>query len=214
MSGTSRLCTFVRRASTVAALALLLGGVWLLVEGGPFLQNEDRLERADAIFVLAGTRAERPREAVDLYKEGWAPVVMLSPGRPERAERALRAEGVSFPSDVSLIRDVMVQLGVPASAIVANDGFVDNTASEANLLRGLVVARGWKRVIVVTSKYHVRRAAFAIRRGLEHTGTQIIMRASRYDDSDPAHWWRRRADVRFALSEWAKLILYWCGLRD
>ncbi len=212
MPGTPRLRTFARRAAQIAAVALVLAGVWLLVEGGRFLDHEDPLERADAIFVLAGTRLERPLEAIDLYKAGWAPLIILSPGRIEPAERVARARGARFPSDSSLIRDAMVELGVPRSAILADDGDVDNTASEANLVRALVIARHWHRVIIVTSKYHVRRAGFAFRRGLEGTGAQPIMRASRYDQSDPAHWWRRRGDVRFAGSEWEKLILYWCGL--
>jgi len=212
MPATSRLRTFVRRAAPVAALALVLAGVWLLLEGGRFLQHEDPLEPADAIFVLAGTRLERPLEAVDLYKAGWAPVIVLSPGRTEPAERMIWARRIRYPSQAALARDVMVQLGVPPFAIVANDGDVDNTASEANLLRALVISHHWHRVIIVTSKYHVRRAGFAFRRGLEGTGARPLMRASRYDPSDPAHWWRIRADVRFAGSEWEKLFLYWLGV--
>src|SRR5262245_6317516 len=196
MSGSSRLPTFVRRASAFAALALVLGGVWLLLEGGRFLQHEDPLEHADGIFVLAGTRLERPLEGVDLYKAGWAPLIVLSPGRPEPSERLVRERGISFPLESELQRNALIQLGVPASAIVADDGSVDNTASEANLLRALVIARHWHRVIVVTSKYHTRRAGFAFRRGLAGTGATPIMRASRYDLFDPDRWWRNRSDIR------------------
>jgi uncharacterized SAM-binding protein YcdF (DUF218 family) len=212
MQGTSRRRTFARRVLVLFGLLVVAGAVWLLNYGGRFLQHEDPLQRADAIFVLAGTRVERPLEAVDLYKEGWAPRIVLSPGRPEPAERLARARGIRVPSDSELSRDVIQKLGVPASAIVAVDGYVDNTAQEANLLRAMVIANHWHRVIVVTSKYHVRRAGFAFRRGLADTPTTLIMRASRYDPSDPAHWWRSRADVRFAGSEWEKLILYWLGV--
>jgi hypothetical protein len=65
----------------------------------------------------------------------------------------------------------------------------------------------------VTSKYHTRRSAFAFRRGLEGTGVQVVMRASRYDLSDPARWWRHRSDLRFVLSEWQKLLAYYLGLQ-
>ncbi|HEX4566053.1 MAG TPA: YdcF family protein [Vicinamibacterales bacterium] len=201
-----------RRVAAVAALVLAVGGVWLLFEGGRFLQHEDPLEHADAIFVLAGTRLVRPLEAVDLYKAGWAPLIVLSPGRLEPSERLIRDRGIAFPPESELLRNTLIHLGVPASAIVTSDESVDNTASEANLLRAMVIARHWHRVIIVTSKYHVRRAGFAFRRGLEYTGAKPIMRASRYDTSDPANWWRNRADLRFALSEWQKLVLYWLGL--
>lgn len=213
MPGTSRWRTFIRRTAAIAALALVLGGVWLRVEGGRFLQHEDPLQQADAIFVLAGTRLERPLEAVDLYKAGWAPLIVLSPGRPEVAERLVRERGIAFPREGELTRDAFIRLGVPASAIVADDGSVDNTASEADLLREMVIARHWHRVIIVTSKYHTRRAGFAFRRALAGTGAISIMRASRYDPFDPAHWWRSRGDIRYAGREWVALILYWCGLR-
>jgi len=203
--------TAVRR--TFLGLILVLAGLiaWFLFYGGRFLQREDPLQKADAIFVLAGTRVERPLEAIDLYKEGWAPVIVLSPGRLEVSESVLEERGVRFPRESDLVRDAMVQLGVPREAFLPTTGYVDNTAEEANLLRAMVKAHHWHRVIVVTSKYHTRRARFAFRRGLEHTGAVPIMRASRYDPSDPARWWRIRSDLRFAGTEWLKLIFYRFG---
>ena len=212
MSSRSRLRTAVRRISLALIGLLALAAVWLMYYGGRYLQHEDPLQKADAIFVLAGTRFERQFEAVDLYKEGYAPVIILSPGRMEPGEALLRQRGVRFPSEVELQRDALVQLGIPPAAIAATNGYVDNTAQEANLLRAMVRTNSWKRVIIVTSKFHTRRAAFAFRRGLEGTGAEVVMRATRYDTADPAHWWRNRADLRFASSEFQKLIVYRLGL--
>lgn len=206
--------TAVRRTIVILLALAALATAWLLVYGGRYLQHEDPLQRSDAIFVLAGTRAERLLEGADLYKEGHAPVIVLSPGRPEPGEHLLRQRGIRFPSNVELERDVLLQMRLPPAAILATEGYVDNTAQEANLLRALVKAHGWRRVIIVTSKYHTRRAAFAFRRGLEGTGAQVVMRASRYDASDPARWWRYRADFRFASSEWQKLLAYRLGLAE
>jgi uncharacterized SAM-binding protein YcdF (DUF218 family) len=203
--------TAVRRILVAFVTIAVLLIAWTLYYGGRFLQHEDPLQKADAIFVLAGARVERALEAVDLYKEGWAPVIVLSGGRVEEAEVLLQQRGVAFPRESDLLRDVMVRLGVPSSAIVQPPESVDNTGQEANVLRAMVQARHWRRVIVVTSKYHTRRARFAFRRGLEHTGAEPLVRATRYDPSDPARWWRSRADLRFAGSEWLKLIFYWLG---
>jgi uncharacterized SAM-binding protein YcdF (DUF218 family) len=205
----------MRAVRRIAALVLLLCAVasgWFVVYGGRALQHEDPLQRADAIFVLAGTRAERPLEAVELYRAGYAPYIVLSPGRPEPSEFWLWQRGIAFPSDSAMIRDVMIQLGVPAPAIVIAGRTIDNTAEEAIRLRNLARDRGWHKVIIVTSKYHTRRAGFAFRRALKGTGIEPLIRASRYDMSDPANWWRRRGDIRFAGSEWIKLVLYWLGL--
>lgn len=202
----------LRRVLAALVLLAIAGGAWFVVYGGRHLQHEDPLVKADALFVLAGTRLERALEAVDLFKEGYAPVIVLSPGRAEPVEHLVRARGVRFPTESELVRDAMLQLGVPAAAIAATDGYVDNTAQEANLLRAMVKARGWRRVIVITSKYHTRRSGFAFRRGLEGTGAQAVIRATRYDQSDPARWWRFRADFRFVTSEWQKLLAYRLGL--
>lgn len=191
-----------------------LAAAWFLSYGGRYLQHEDPLQKADAIFVLGGTRAERPLEAIDLYKEGYAPIVILSPGMVEDAEVLLRKRGVQFPRQDELQRDALVQSGLPAAAVFSTGADVDNTAQEAGLLRAIVQARGWRRVIIVTSKYHTRRAAFAFKRGLEGTGAQVMMRASRYDSSDPARWWHYRSDFRFVVSEWQKLVAYRLGLQE
>ena len=204
--------TVVRRTLlAVFAIALVCGGAFLYY-GGRYLQHEDPLVKADAIFVPAGTHAERLLEAYELHKGGYAPVIVLFGGRVEPAERFLTERGIRFPREVELQRDVLVQLGVPATAIVALMGNVDNTAQEADVLREMVHARGWHTVIVVTSKYHTRRSGFAFRRALDGTGATVVVRATRYDMSDPARWWRIRADFRFAISEWQKLLAYRLGM--
>ena len=204
--------SIVRRAILVLLVFGAAGAVWLVFYGGSYLHHEDPLEKADAVYVLGGARVERWLEAYDLYREGYAPVILLSPERPEAAETLIRSRGITFPSTPELQRNALVQLGVPASAILAPAGSTDNTAQEAELLRTTAAARNWKRVIVVTSKLHTRRAGFAMRRGLDGTGTAVLLRGSRYDRSEPASWWRSRADIRFGGSEWMKLVLYRLGL--
>ena len=107
---------------------------------------------------------------------------------------------------------MLIAFGIPPSAIVLPATVHDNTADEAHTLRLLAHDRGWRRVIVATSKYHTRRAGFALRWELTGTGVEVIVRASRYDSADPAHWWRNRHDVQFAVSEAQKLVAYVLGL--
>jgi uncharacterized SAM-binding protein YcdF (DUF218 family) len=202
----------LRRIFTILLLLTAAAGVWFAYYGGRYLQHEDPLQKADAIFVLGGARVERWLEAFDLHKEGYAPIIMLSPERPEPSEWLLKSRGIRFPATFELQRDALIQLGVPAGAIMASPGYVDNTAQEAALVRQTALSRGWKRVIIVTSKYHTRRAGFAFRRTFAGTGIPVLVRASRHDPSDPANWWRTRADFRFASTEWQKLILYRLGL--
>jgi uncharacterized SAM-binding protein YcdF (DUF218 family) len=204
----------VRRTLIVLAAVALAAAAWLLIRGGRYLQHEDPVRRADALFVLAGSRLERSLEAADLYRAGYASVIALSPGREEPAEVVARSRGIRFPRETEVIREALVGAGVPRNAIVVGDGSVDNTAEEGTMLRALTISRGWRTVIVVTSKYHTRRTGFAMRRALAGTGVEVIVRASRYDPADPAHWWRHRRDVRSLMEEWPKLIAYWLGLAE
>jgi len=196
----------------MAALVAVVCMCVFIPFAGRFLVYEDPLRRADVIFVLAGARAERWLEAVDLFHEGIAPQIVLSPGEPEPAEIVLRQRHVTFPGDAELARDAIVQLHVPADAVSVLEGPVDNTAQEAEALHRLARARGWRTIVVVTSKYHTHRAAFAFQREFNGSDITILMHASRYDTSDPAHWWRHRGDVRYVVSEVGKLLLYRLGL--
>ena len=202
----------LRRLTAITIAIALVALCAAFPFAGTFLVREDALARADAIFVLEGARAERWMEAADVYTAGDAAVIALSPGRQEQAELVLRARGIRYPTNAMLARDALMQLGVPAAAILLPDRSVDNTAEEAQLLRRLAASHGWHRVIVITSKYHCRRTRFAFDRELRGTDVAILVHATRYDSSDPAHWWRHRADVRYVLSELEKLAAYKLGL--
>jgi len=203
------------RVCTAAILLALVGAAGFLPFAGRFLVREDPLEPADAIFVLAGGRVERWLEGSDLFHERRAPLIVLSPGRIEKAELELRAKGIRFPTEGELARDTLLQLGVPADAVRILPGSVDNTAHEAEALHQLVrniPTAAWHRIIVVTARYHTRRTAFAFRREFRDSPVRILVRGTRYDESEPHRWWRHRADIRFVTSELQKLILYGLGL--
>jgi uncharacterized SAM-binding protein YcdF (DUF218 family) len=196
----------------VAQFALLLVLLALLPFAGRLLHREDPLERADAIFVLAGERVVRWLEASVLLREGWAPRAVLSAGYQTAPERDLIKRGVVIASEAEVARSALLQMGHAADAIEVLPGFPDNTADEGRLLRAHVALRGWHSVIVVTSKLHTRRAGLAIEREMKGTGTKIIVRSTRYDDDEPARWWTKRRTIRAMLAELPKLIAYVLGL--
>ena len=166
---------------------------------------------ADAIFVLAGTLVERPLEAADLHERGLAPRIVVTRAVSEGAAGHLERRGVRVPTEFDITRDILLQLGVPEDALVTPGRIHDNTAEEAQTLRDLARQHGWRRVIVVSSKYHLRRAGVACRRALRGTGVEVVLRGSRYDDSEPERWWSRRSDIRWVASETPKLIAYLLG---
>jgi uncharacterized SAM-binding protein YcdF (DUF218 family) len=194
--------------------AAVIGVLVFLPFAGRFLRQSDQLQHADVIMVLGGARIERWLEGVDLYKEGWAPAMVISPGIVSSLEVELQAKGVRYPREGDLARDAVLSLGVPATAVTVLPGGVDNTAAEAAALRRAYPPGSLHRLIVVTSSYHLRRARYAFRRELARDGVQIIMRPSRHDGAVPERWWTRRQDIRYMLSELPKFAAYVAGLGE
>ena len=190
----------------------MASSAYAFLNAGRFLSTADAITRADAIVVLAGTRLNRPLEGVDLYQAGYAPTIVLTYEVPERAQIAAETRGVALPVVADEARDVMIKLGVPASAIILPERIHQNTAQEAQTVHALAREHGWRRVIVVTSPYHLRRAGFAMRRELDGTGIEVEMHPTRYEPANPDRWWTSRGDMRWVLDEGAKLVAYELGL--
>lgn len=193
-------------------LAAIVLAALAFPRAGRFLIVDDPIRPADALVVLAGARVDRWLEAVDLYREGKGKNILLSPGYLEPAEVRLRANGIDYPAATDLIRDAMVQMGIPATAITSIPEGMDNTAHEALFAARIARERGWKSVVVVTSPYHTRRSLFAFQRELRGTGIDVQVRGTRYDDIDPDRWWKRRHDFRFVSWELQKYIAYRLGV--
>lgn len=203
---------FLKPFAAVAALLLLLAalaaprlGAWLVVQ--------DPLQKADAIFVLGGTMFERPLEAVDLYREGWAPRMLLMRQVADFGEAELEQRGVAFQREIDVQLDVLAKLGVPRSTIEVLPP-QNSTRDEADAVRASAVANHWTRVIVVTSKQHTRRARLVMNRRMAGFGTEVIVRYSRYDKANVEAWWQNRSTLRFTLFETQRLIAYWLGIAD
>lgn len=202
-----------RRLRIVLGLGVLLiaAAVSGFVGVGQFLTADQPLEKADAIFIFAGTLAERPLEAGDLFREGYAPRIVVTRATRDQATFQLEKRGVRIPTDDDLSREVLLQLGVPADALIIPTFVHDNTAEEARTLRELALKYKWRRVILVSSKYHLRRVSLATRRALRGTDVETVVRGSRYDESVPDRWWTRRRDIRWVASEVPKLVAYTLG---
>lgn len=136
--------------------------MWSLEDRYPYLSNK-ACPKADAVFVFGGMlglrshpdtgiewneAAERFVRAVELYKAGTARILVLSGG-------AEVYEG--GPDEGELFKKKAIARGVPDSSILVT-GRTANTEEEANAIVQLVARRQWKRVLIVTSAYHMPRA--------------------------------------------------------
>ena len=202
----------LRRGTLIAAPLFLILAL-LLPRAGAWLVVADRLEKSDAIVVLGGTMYERPLEAIELLNDGWAPRIYLFREIADWGEVELLKRGVPYTRSVDVQIDAMVRLGVPRDAIRVLDQ-ANSTAEESTHVLRLVTREKYSRVIVVTSKQHTRRARLVMRRRLDGTGVEVIVRPSRYDLSPVDRWWSNRSTLRFTVFEAQRLLGYWIGIAD
>jgi uncharacterized SAM-binding protein YcdF (DUF218 family) len=195
----------------VIGSGLLLGAATFIF-AGRLIVRVDPPMRADAIYVLGGSRVDRWLEAVALYRAGHAPLIILSPGGQEAGHQMLAAQGIRVPTEVEIGRDVMVtQMGLPATAVEILPGGVDNTAHEAEAIAARARAEGWRTLIIVTSRPATRRAGYAFERVLGDD-VKVIVRDAPFDDFNGTWWWTDRAWFRATFYEFPKLVAYWVGL--
>jgi len=191
----------------VLGLALYLTATPLLRAAGRYLVTDETPEKADAIVVLSGSFPDRILEAVDLYAAGFAPLIVLCREPENFGFKQLHERGVVLPRGYELNQSVAEQLGVPSDAIIVVDRADSSTFSEARRVLDFLSRRGIAKILLVTSKFHTRRAG-AIYRHLAGDKARIITRAARYDRFDPDRWWRDRLWVRRVVIEYQKLLLF------
>jgi uncharacterized SAM-binding protein YcdF (DUF218 family) len=193
---------------------LLVAGVAALcvvaVRGaGRFLVIADPVPpHADAIVVLAGSPSDRALEAARLYRAGLAPIVVLTRPQLPRGAPALRGQGVFLPEEHELETRALGALGVPADALRSVKRRAASTAAEARAIARWVCRHGLRRVVVVTSPTHTRRARMILARALG-PDVQLAVRPAPAAFFPADRWWRQRRAMKDVLIEYQKLLAYW-----
>ena len=198
----------VLRALLLFAVAVLvtgvLGGGWL----GQWLVVADPLARSDAILVLEGLTPLRELEAAALFREGWAPRVVLTLARSPIPEEARRLAGDPEPQERAA--RVLRRGGVADTDIVRLDRPVENTLDELTIGFEYARAHGFRRVIVVSSPYHMRRVRIIWNSRFEGE-VSALMRPTRYEPVDPARWWRAGRSLEDTLHETVGIVHFFIG---
>ncbi len=187
-----------RRGSRIVALAVTvaLGLLLVLVVPGAatrWLYSGEPPTPAELLLVLGGGSAERARTALELYRAGFAPRIMVTDG--------------SGHPDIAFA--AMEEAGIPRRALVSPLRPATSTAEDALAIRQVVVRHGIRSVLVVTSPYHCRRVSLALRRILADVPVEwtVTPSTSLYMDADS--WWLSRQGWITVAKEYPKLAWYW-----
>jgi len=202
-----------KRRRLVLLIALLSAAVlwpFLAWAGAHLLIVKSDLASADAIVVMSGSATYRERAdwAAKLYREGRAPIVILTndslkSGWDKKEERN--------PYFYELAARELQRLGVPESNIQVVSDIALGTYEESVGVRDYAGAHQLKRLLVVTSAYHTRRTLWSLRHACEGSGIEIGIDSPPpgWQTPAPSRWWWRRWGWKVVAGEYVKLIYYW-----
>lgn len=163
--------------------------------------HTDTCQPADAIVAISGgDTTARTKEAVELYKNGWASKLIFSGA----------AQDKSGPSNAEAMRRIALSDGVPNGDIITEE-YSETTKENAENTQDILEKNDIESVILVTSGYHQRRA------GLEFmarsNGTVSLRNHPVEVDNQWAGgwWWLTPTGWYLAISELVKISVFYLG---
>lgn len=160
-------------------------------------------QKADAIVAVSGGNTSiRAAEAIRLYQEGWADTLIFSGA----------AADTSGPSNAEVMREQAIAAGVPVGDVKV-ESLAQTTRQNAERTKELLVevgGGGAKRVILVTSPYHQRRASLEFR-ALAGDGITILNHPTPEDPDWSRLWWLTPRGWWLAGGELIKISAFYAG---
>jgi len=151
------------------SLALLSSpSSWIL----PGLTVHDALIQSDAIVLLAGNYQERAPAAAMLYRDGYAPLVILTNDGIFSSWSSKYGRNLY---QVEWATEELVKLGVPREKILQLPFYGSSTLFDALAVKRQLSKSGLKKIILVTSDYHTRRTLWTFKQVLQQCPTQLTV---------------------------------------
>jgi uncharacterized SAM-binding protein YcdF (DUF218 family) len=181
----------------VPLVLLVLFHAAVLAALGNYLVKAGPPQKADIIVVLAGDGfGHRILTAGDLIHQGYASKALISGPNGNYG---------NYECDLAI--PFAVKAGDPESEFLHLEHRGRSTAEEAQVVVKKLREMGVKRVILVTSNYHTRRAGLIFRRAAPDLEFYVV--ASPDEFFKPDSWWKNREASKTFVFEWMKTIAEW-----
>ncbi len=187
---------FIGLLAWIFRATLLVGAanIWIV---------NDPVTKADAIYVLGGGAETRPFEAARLYREGFAPRILLSSTRIRRYQK----NGLQ-PAETDLVRSILLKEGVPDAAITAIGENNATTRDEAVALGAWCLENHAKSVIIPTDLFHTHRASWLFKKTFQSPNVSVEVIACEQPEYSASNWWQHEEGIIAFQNEVLKYIYY------
>lgn len=201
-----------RRKSCCGIWSVILAGLlpvllYLLLAGvGALLIVGDPLVKSDVVVLLGGGDRQRTEEAVRIYMDRYATLLVLT----ETGEK----DPESGELYSKLQQEEVMSLGVPQGGITFTPLHGNNTYEEALAVRDLLTSAGRvQSCIVVTDPYHTMRTRLIFREVFAGSEIKVSVRPVRGHWYRSTTWWMSRQGWDMTIREYAKLFAFFAGVR-
>lgn len=190
---------------------LIFFSIFMVPKLGQWLVVMDELQESDMIVVLMGSVYDRILEAADLYDEGYSDRIVLI-NSYITAKDIIINRGIKVYGNTLLSKMAAIDLGIPEEDVLILEGNSRSTQDEALTIREYIRNnREIESIILVTSKFHSRRAKQIFKKALSVLDREIDIYSSpsKYDPSNVNQWWRNREDFQWVVFEYLKLANFY-----
>lgn len=182
------------------AVIILIFHTKILGALGAYLVQAGPPQEADAALVLAGDGwGHRILTGAQLARDGYVPRVLVS-----------GPDGAYGNHECDLAIPFAVKQGYPESYFVHMEHSGRSTLAEGQAVLTGIRRMGFKRLIIVTSNFHTRRAGRIFRKLAPDL--TILVVAAPDENFTPDGWWHKREGQKTFLTEWEKTVANWIGL--
>lgn len=151
------------------------------------LLGRQPLSKGDVAFVMQGDGLFRAAYAVELVRDGYAPVAALVGSANDRSYG-------SYPS--AEVRDEMIRLGLSRDKILFENTVGAHTHAEAVRAMELAREKHWKTILIVTSPHHQYRTFLTFLQAMRdaHLDLSLVNAPAPLSMTEETPW-GRRADL-------------------
>jgi uncharacterized SAM-binding protein YcdF (DUF218 family) len=177
----------------------------LLTSYAEFFTVHTATKGADALVVLSGIIETRLPRAIALYKDGYAPRILITEERPLHS---LAAQLPCTNRDKAEAIMHLLHADCGLTPVPSQKGGATSTFDEAYDLKDWARKNSYTRIIIVTDDFHTRRALYAFAKVFNGTGIAVEAAGAANELFNEHDWWKSDMGISAYILEGIKYSVY------
>lgn len=180
----------------------------ILTSYAKFFTINNASKGADAILILAGNSLARVPKVIELYENNFSKTILVtSPIKHSFREKYKELYGLN---DSEITLKILKQNSITPKIVESLKGGATSTFDEAYDLVNYIKRYNLKHIILVTDRFHSRRALYAFNKvfDLNNLNIRVEVASAKNEIYNETNWFKSEAGLSAYVSEGFKFIIY------